>query len=390
MTFCSNFSPSWNRRSILLTHLSASFFWSAVYIYLPILSPYINKISSSFNAVGLVIGAYGLAQLILRIPLGLWSDRWRRRKPFVLFGFIFDSLAAIGLLFSTNTPMLFLSVFTAGIAASMWVPFTVLFASYFPAEKVAYSMSLILFSTRLSQIIANYVGGVIAEMWGWTGPFYLGMILALIGLLLANGLTESRPEKTTLASGKQLYVVARNPSLLIPSIACIMLQFTIFSAPIGFTPLHAQQIGASKGQLGTLLFCYQLPNTLVTLLSGTYLRRYFSLKLLILSGFLLVSGSLFLIPLSSQIIILYGVQAINGLGVGLVFPLLMGLAIADLPTSQQATAMGIFQSLYAVGMSAGPIISGFIAQHTGLYAVFLLNALLALAAAFLTFKKIGR
>lgn len=388
MNLLSNFANHTYRRSILLAHLSTSFFWGAVYIYLPILSPYIQMISGSFQGVGLVIGAYGLAQLIFRIPLGIWSDRLQKRKPFVLYGFFFDALAAIGLLFSVNTPMLFFSVFIAGIAASMWVPFTALFASYFSEAKLAYSMSLILFSTRVSQIIANYAGGVVAEVWDWSGPFYFGVMLAAMGFIFAKGMAEPYLKKTSPTSFKQLLMIGRNPSLLLPSLACIILQFTVFSAPIGFTPLYAQQIGASKRQLGFLLFSYQLPNTLATLLSGTFFQLYLSPRLLIFGGFFLLAGSLIFLPLSHVVSILYVVQALNGLGVGLVFPILMSLALGATPASQRGTAMGVFQSLYAFGMMAGPILSGFLAQHLGLYTVFLFNGILAFLAGLLSFKKI--
>jgi MFS family permease len=158
MTLSTPSVPSSYRSSIILSYVGTVLFWGAVYIYMPILAPYAKMVSGSLQSVGLVIGAYGLSQLILRIPLGVWSDRWRRRKPFILLGFIFDGLAALGLLLSTSTVMLFFSVLTAGIAASMWVPFTVLYSSYFPAGQVVYSMSLILFFTRLSQIITNYTG----------------------------------------------------------------------------------------------------------------------------------------------------------------------------------------------------------------------------------------
>ena len=77
--------------------------------------------------------------------------------------------------------MLFLSVFTAGMAASVWVAFTILFASYFPLAQVGRSMGLIFFFTRLSQAVTNYAGGAIAERWGWQGPFYAGAVLSLLG-----------------------------------------------------------------------------------------------------------------------------------------------------------------------------------------------------------------
>ena len=81
-------TPSASRSSILLSYLCTFLFWGAIYIYMPILSPYAKHVGGSLQAAGLVMGAYGLSQILLRIPLGVWSDRLRRRKPFILLGFL--------------------------------------------------------------------------------------------------------------------------------------------------------------------------------------------------------------------------------------------------------------------------------------------------------------
>ena len=61
----------------------------------------------------------------------------------------------------------------------------------------------------------------------------------------------------------------------------------------------------------------------------------------------------------------------TGLGVGLAFPVLMGLALQSVEQEARASAMGVFQSIYAVGMTLGPIFSGAIARWWGLPAVYL-------------------
>ncbi len=373
---------SGTRRSIIFSCLSILFFWGAVYIYMPILSPYTKVVTGSLQSVGIVLGAYGLAQFVLRIPLGLWSDRWRRRKPFVLLGFVFDGLAALGLSLSGSAAALFFSVLTAGIASSMWVPFAVLFSSYFPPGRIAYSMSLVLFCTRVAQITTNYAGGLIAEAWGWLAPFYAGIFLSVIGFFIFLRAGERRPAESAAASFPQLLRVGGNRQLLLASILCALFLFVNFSTSYGFTPIFAQQIGASKADLGVLFFWYMLPNSIATLLSGTYLRRLFSEPAMIFAGFLLMAGTVLVIPLVQRLGSLYLLQGINGIGVGLIFPLLMGAAIETSAPGQQATAMGFFQSLYAVGMTLGPILSGVIAQRWGLTSVFISNGLLCLIAAF--------
>jgi len=380
--------PSSYRSSIILSYLCTFLFWGAVYIYMPILTPYTKHVSGSLQAAGLVMGAYGLSQIILRIPLGVWSDRLRRRKPFILLGFLFDGLANLGLIVSANAFMLFLSVFTAGIAASIWVPYTVLFASYFPADQAAHSMSLLMGVSRLSQIAANYAGGMIAEAGGWTAPFYAGAALSILGFLLAGWISEVRPEKSSDLTIQGVFRIGRNRMLLSVSFLCTIMQSVNFSTAYGFTPILAQQLGASKGDLGVLLFWYMLPNTAATLLSGTYVRRYLPERFILVIGFLLMTAALFITPWVENLQVLFAVQAVCGIGVGLLFPILMGLSIQSVPREQQATAMGFFQSLYAVGMSLGPILSGVFAQQLGISSVFILNGLLGLAGAAFSFKKV--
>jgi len=383
-------TPSFpSKKAIVLFLFCTMFFWGAVYIYMPILPPYAKMVGGSLQAVGLVMGAYGLAQLLLRIPLGIWMDYWGRRKPFIFLGLILDGAASLGLIFSDSTATLFLSVFTAGMAASMWVAFTVLFANYFPLRQAGRSMGLIFFCTRFSQAVTTYAGGAIAERWGWEGPFYAAAVLSLLGLLLALRIPERRPEKSSPVSLKNFLLVGRNRKLLTVSALAILLQFAVSSTTSGFTPIYAQRIGASKEELGILLFAFMGATMLASLLAGTYARRPQSERAIIFAGYLLITGSLLPIPLVSRLGILYALQVVNGIGVGLVFPLLFGLAIQPVPMEQQGTAMGFFQSIYAIGMSLGPFISGIVGAHFGLPSVFILSGMLCLVAAFFSWKKIG-
>jgi MFS family permease len=176
--------------------------------------------------------------------------------------------------------------------------------------------------------------------------------------------------------------------LLTASFLAILMQSANFSSAYGFTPILAQQLGASKEDLGILLFWYLLPNTLATLLSGTIIRRYLADRLILLAGFLLMSAALFATPLVNGLSLLKFIQAVNGFGIGLLFPLLMSLSLQAVPREQQATAMGFFQSLYTIGMTLGPVLSGIIAQEIGLSSVFVLNGLMGLAGAAFSFYRV--
>src|SRR5690606_20416128 len=84
------------------------------------------------------------------------------------------------------------------------------------------------------------------------------------------------------------------------------------------------------------------------------------------------------IPLVTDLPLLYVTQVFNGFALGLLIPLLMGIAIQEVPKNKYATAMGFFQSFYAFGIFLGPFIAGKFTQRNGLEIVFYLAGFLAL------------
>ena len=72
--------------------------------------------------------------------------------------------------------------------------------------------------------------------------------------------------------------------------------------------------------------------------------------------------------------VLIATQAVNGFGQGLHMPLLLGLAIRDVEQTGRATAMGLYQALYAVGMFSGPFLAGWLNGSWGLDSGFLFGA----------------
>ena len=64
-------------------------FWFSMYTYPMLLSGHVeNALGGTAADAGLVVGSYGLTQMLLRIPVGFLSDRARRRKPFIAAGMI--------------------------------------------------------------------------------------------------------------------------------------------------------------------------------------------------------------------------------------------------------------------------------------------------------------
>ena len=83
-------------------------YWFSLYTYVPILPVYASSLGASYKLVGLIVGAYGVTQLFLRIPQGVLSDRWRKRKVFVVVALCVSAVSALGMLWFPDAMALLL------------------------------------------------------------------------------------------------------------------------------------------------------------------------------------------------------------------------------------------------------------------------------------------
>ena len=50
-----------------------------MYTYVPVLSPYLESKSYTFSVIGIILGSYGFMQILIRLPLGIYSDKLGKR-----------------------------------------------------------------------------------------------------------------------------------------------------------------------------------------------------------------------------------------------------------------------------------------------------------------------
>jgi MFS family permease len=357
-------------------------FWASLYTYVPILPAYIEQLSGSLEVVAWILGAYGLTQLVLRMPLGVWSDRIGARKPFVLVGLIASMVSGVGMAVATAPILLFAFRALAGAAAATWGLLTVLFASYFAPPNPHRAMTIMQVASALAQIAAALLGGWVASRWGWTAPFYAGAILATLGLAcMAVVPDETGVEAQPRISALTVVRIARVRAVASASIAAALGQFGFWVTVNGFTPIYAVRLGASPETLGILAMVSLVPYAAAPILGDMLLVMRVRESHVVAAGYLIVGAATLVIPFIHSIPVLMCSQAIGGVGRGLVFPILMSCTIQSVAPRERATAMGIFQATYAVGMTMGPWIAGGFVAWLGLGGVFIMTAgLMGLAA----------
>lgn len=364
-------------KRIPLYLLTVFLFWFSLYAYTPLLADSAESLGASTTFSGIIIGAYGLTQLLLRIPLGILSDRLNKRKLFLIAGSaILIAASAVPLLWVSPEGLLVARILF-GASACVWVIFTVLFSSYFPLEKTSQSISIISMMNGIGVALSTLLGGIVARAWGVQAIYFLSLGSGALGFILCFFIKDEKVEREPL-SLRELFKVGKDKALLTASLLAVVAEFINFGTFSGFTPLLARNLGADEAAMGLLTMLGSLPNIIAPLLCAVVLHRKVGMRRCTLLSFLLLGVSSIALPSAPTMIMLYVWQVVGGLGRGILFVTLMALAIESIPGERRSSAMGFYQAIYGIGMTLGPIVFGAMISPDNLAPGFVFAGILAL------------
>lgn len=348
------------------------------YIYVPTLTPYARSIGSSVTMLGLIGGTYGLMQFLTRIPIAIFSDMHNKRKSFVVVGLLFVVLS--GLCFVTiRTPGGFLAARTlAGIAASFWAIFTVMFNSYFTnsAQAIGLLNTCHMFGVTFSSLL----GGFLSQNLGRNAPFIATIVLSCAGVVMALFLKENKVEKQPMKL-PDLLETGKDRTLIFLSVLGLVHQFVSYGSAYVFTPLVAKNLGMDDSQLGLLTFLYSLPGIVSAMLIRTNLFKKIGLMKVLEFSSVLMALSLVPIVYTHSSWVIYAAQFALGFGRGISYSILLLLVVKSVPEGKKTTATGFFQAIYALGMFLGPFLTGLISQDAFFAPAYLIMSLICIVAA---------
>ncbi|TDF97179.1 MFS transporter [Paenibacillus piri] len=363
-------------------------FWFSMYTCVPILTAYVEFLGASHKMAGLIVGMYGFSQMLLRIPVGIMSDRFHKRRMFIVFGLLFTTLAGAGILVSQSVTWILILRALAGAAAATWVDFTILFASYYRKEETTKAIGTITVYNSLGQMFGILVGGWFADLYGWEWSFLIGAIVGTLGLAGSFFLVEKFDENAQKITMNGVIEVARDRMLIVVSFLAILFQILTFATVFGFTPVYAQMLGATKLDMGLLTFFSTFPIALAAWIGGRHLSAKLGEKNVVIGGFILTGIFTVIIPMTSHLWVLIVTQAIAGFGRGLATPILMALSIKHMDSGKRATAMGFYQAIYGLGMFLGPLFMGVAGDLLTLQQGFVIVGLLGCLSAWLAYRMI--
>lgn len=361
-------------------------YWFALYTYGSVLSNHAAGMGADAAMIGLISGSYGFAQMVLRLPVGIFSDKVKNRKLFIGAGLFFACISSIGLGLSQTPGQLLLFRSIAGIAAAMFV----VFPGYITEmnnnpdnHKVMGTLSAI---NKTGRMVAIIIGGFAVQMLGGKWAFLIGGIVAGVAILIWMKLPmDSYHDDHKDHSMKELLIILKDRDLVVSALLTALFQFAVFATTFTFTPIIAKNMGVGDAAIGLLTALFTMAGIASALLSGTFFKKVLGPKKTVALAFL-VSGFIYTVmPFVMSPILLFTAQIFAGFFMGLILPLMMGQCLKNIPKEKKGTAMGFFQAVYGVGMVLGPSVVGLITRYGNIKAGYLMVLAICVAASVLTY-----
>ena len=83
-------------------------------------------IQTSTSFIGIIIGSYGISQMVLRLPVGLLADYRNKHKMIMLIGALSSGCASLFRIIFNNG----IGFLIGNLSSAMWISFMVLYMSF--------------------------------------------------------------------------------------------------------------------------------------------------------------------------------------------------------------------------------------------------------------------
>ena len=157
--------------------------------FLPLLATQVVGVSAT--KVGVLFTTYGIAIMLMSIPMGTLADRIGK-KSFMTFGLVISGIAMAGIAFSPSYAWLIFFVITSGLGMATFSPAALgVISDSVPLKWQSTAMGIYgAFGENIGIIAGASVGGFIWSAWGPQYTFLLGTMTTALGTVICLTLVK--------------------------------------------------------------------------------------------------------------------------------------------------------------------------------------------------------
>ena len=343
-------------------------------------------------ALGVLVAAYPLAQFFGAPILGTLSDRYGRKKLLsasLIGTFIGYILFAVGL-FTEQLWLLYFSRILDGFTGGNIGVANSAIADMSNESNRAKNFGLIGMAFGFGFIIGPFLGGKLADpnVVSWFGPavpFLFAASLSVLSLTLLSlrfqeTLKEPSHQRVHLFLGFSHIAKSFKMKHLRAIFLIVFLHSLGFCFYTQFMPVYlVQKFAMTSAAIGTL---FGFVGFWIALSQGVFTRlasRYFSSQGILRFSLFFLGLSLLAVTRMPSVALLYFGQPFVALFEGLTFPNTTAVVSQLSRSDEQGEAMGVTQSLRALGQAIPSLVAGFLVTINENLAILTGSAIILLA-----------
>lgn len=343
-------------------------------LVVPLLPVYAYELGATGLYIGFIFGAFSLSRTLFLPLFGRLSDL-KGRKPFLTTGLLAYFLVSIAYVWSRDVNFFILIRFIQGIASAMILPVAQAYVGEItPKHKEGFMMGLFNVSLYAGLSIGPLLGGMVKDTFGIQTSFLSMGLVSFVGFLLCLILLPPRSYERLLTSAKpplRYRVLVRNRY-----IGALFLFRFAYTFCIGlvwaFLPLLAHaEFKLSSSAIGVLVMLGVLISGLLQTPMGLLADR-FNKRTFIAIGGLVTAGAVFSFVYVQGFWGLFVANVLFGIGGGISVPAVMAMTvIIGRRTDSMGSVMALLTTGHSLGMFAGPILAGIVADAFQLSLAFM-------------------
>lgn len=360
-------------------------FWFTQYVYVPYTTPFLlaQKVSADF--VGLVVGFYGAIPFFTRIFVGIFSDKIGYYKPMIIVGCASAAVASLIRLYLPTGMGFLIANIISGFSSSMWMCFILFHTKTLTKENLQKGMGYVLAACNSGILLGFFASATLYEHFGMFLMCLLSVSGGTIATIISLSLKEPPNQNINPPKVSELLHVAYNKRLWFFSVIGMIQQGILMGTAMSFSNEVAHSLGASAWQIGIMTMTMTASYTASNLLSSTHTAIKIGPGILMTLSQICMALYCVLMVTVDSVYALIPIQILLGTTGGFVFSWCSAEALSQIESYRRSTALGIFQSMFAIGMTAVPIVAGYLfAKTSSLNSAFFFQALLAIAGALAT------
>lgn len=341
-----------------------------------IVSSYAVSLGAGLTLAGTLAGVFSLSALVIRPFSGMALDILNKRNM-CIFSTIMICVSFVGYSFAQTIPvMLFFRVLhgmSFGISSTSTMA---LVSGYIPKERLGEGLGYFGLGQIISRICGPYIGIIIKDRLGYQKLFILISLLTILAVVL---LFWVKVEKTVHQSIKKIGNAIRIENLIVKDCIVYALVAGLFSLVNGITSSFLVLLGEERGISNIALFFSV--NAIVLLILRFMIGRLidkFNLTPIVIMSLLITGLSMFMIGMSSGIIMILFAAALVAIGQGTGQLSLQSACIRRVDAAKVGVATSTYYIGADIGQGLGPIIGGKVSELYNYRMMFYLTSILML------------